>query len=195
MAEENVGLFRKSSIDRISSPEKLNEYIKITNPSLILILVALLSVVTGFLMWVFLGNIPEYSRLNGIIITNPNTKIQKVYAFVPISEAVKLELGMEVQISPEYAPRENYGYIKSKILSISKDVINSNELTEKFENYSILGPLLNNKNTNLIEIDFSVEEWSGVKNQSNVEIIDGAICNILVVVSKKNPSKLIFEKR
>ena len=35
-------LFRKSSIDRISSPEQLNDYIRVTNPSIWVILAAII---------------------------------------------------------------------------------------------------------------------------------------------------------
>ena len=53
MAENENSLFRKSSLERISSPEQLNEYIKITNPSLIGILIAIFTILIAGFIWIF----------------------------------------------------------------------------------------------------------------------------------------------
>ncbi len=49
-------LFRKKSIDKISSPESLNDYIRISNPGVWLILFAVISLLTGVVIWGFFGH-------------------------------------------------------------------------------------------------------------------------------------------
>lgn len=44
-------LFRKKSIDKISSPEKLDDYLKISTPSLWLVMFAVISLLVGILVW------------------------------------------------------------------------------------------------------------------------------------------------
>ncbi len=51
------GLFRSKSIQRVSSPEQLNEYIRVTTPSVWIVLIALVVLLTGMLAWSVLGRI------------------------------------------------------------------------------------------------------------------------------------------
>ncbi len=48
---QSKDLFRKSSLDRISSPEMLNEYIKISRPSIWILLGAILVLVIAAAIW------------------------------------------------------------------------------------------------------------------------------------------------
>ena len=42
MAEEKKSIFRKETLDRISSPEQLSDYLHVTNPTVWLILTAVI---------------------------------------------------------------------------------------------------------------------------------------------------------
>ena len=44
-------LFREKNLKRISSPESLNDYVKISNPGIWVLLVAVIVLLVGFLVW------------------------------------------------------------------------------------------------------------------------------------------------
>ena len=44
-------LFREKSLDKISSPEQLDDYLKVSTPSLWLILAAIVSLLVGIIVW------------------------------------------------------------------------------------------------------------------------------------------------
>ena len=46
-----VRLFKKKTIGKLSSPEQLNEYIRVTTPSVWLLLTVLLLLLTGLIAW------------------------------------------------------------------------------------------------------------------------------------------------
>ena len=50
-------LFRKKSLDRVSAPEELNDYIRVTTPSVWLILFATIILIVGTLVWAVFGKI------------------------------------------------------------------------------------------------------------------------------------------
>ena len=50
-------LFRKKSLDRVSSPEELNDYIRVTTPSVWLILAATVVLLLGILAWSVFGTV------------------------------------------------------------------------------------------------------------------------------------------
>lgn len=63
----NPSLFRKTALERISSPEQLNEYIKITNPGVWSILLGCLVLLIAVGFWAFSGSIPDTVHAFGII--------------------------------------------------------------------------------------------------------------------------------
>ena len=58
--EEKAGkkmIFRQKSLERISSPEALNDYLKVTNPGTWMIMGAVIVMLLGIIVWSFLGNL------------------------------------------------------------------------------------------------------------------------------------------
>ncbi len=51
-------LFRKKSIDKVFSPDQLNDYIKVSNPSTWVILAAVIILLAAVLIWAVYGELP-----------------------------------------------------------------------------------------------------------------------------------------
>ena len=62
MAEKSI--FRDKSLERISAPEQLNDYIKVTKPSVWVVLIATILLIAGALVWAIFGKI-EVNTENG----------------------------------------------------------------------------------------------------------------------------------
>ena len=54
-------LFRKKSIERISSPEQLNDYLRVTSPTVWIILAAIVLLLAGMLIWGSIAQIDSYA--------------------------------------------------------------------------------------------------------------------------------------
>ena len=54
-------LFRKDSMDRISSPEQLNDYLHVTNPTVWVVLAAVIILLAGTLVWGFFAHIDSFA--------------------------------------------------------------------------------------------------------------------------------------
>lgn len=50
-------IFRKKNLDKVNSPESLNDYIKVSNPGMWLIIAAVLVLIAGACIWGFFGHI------------------------------------------------------------------------------------------------------------------------------------------
>ena len=50
-------IFRKKSLDRISSPEQLNDYIRVANPGIWMILAAVIILLAGVCVWGIFGHL------------------------------------------------------------------------------------------------------------------------------------------
>ena len=53
----NNSFFRKKSLDRISSPDQLYDYIHVTTPSVWVVLLAVFILLAGMIVWCFAGSI------------------------------------------------------------------------------------------------------------------------------------------
>lgn len=54
-------LFRKESLDQISSPEQLNDYLRVTNPAVWLVLSAVILLLAGILLWSSIASIDSFA--------------------------------------------------------------------------------------------------------------------------------------
>ncbi|MCR4901512.1 MAG: hypothetical protein K6A23_01520 [Butyrivibrio sp.] len=56
-------IYRKKSIDRINSPEKLDDYLKVTSPKVWMILLSIIILILGFIIWSILGTVDTGTEL------------------------------------------------------------------------------------------------------------------------------------
>ena len=51
------GLFRKKSLEKVSSPEQMNDYIRVTGPGVWLVLAAVIALLAGLILWAAMGRL------------------------------------------------------------------------------------------------------------------------------------------
>jgi len=84
VAEQQKTIFREKSVDRVSSPEQLDKYIKTTNPSLWIIFAAIIVFLAGVIAWGVFGNLKTNSS-TGFVVENG-----KAYCYIKESDYEKL---------------------------------------------------------------------------------------------------------
>ena len=57
MAEQKSNVFRQQSLDSISSPEQLQDYLRVTNPGMWMLLAAVISLLAGLFAWSMVGEL------------------------------------------------------------------------------------------------------------------------------------------
>jgi len=83
-------LFRKTNIDKISSPEQLNEYIHVTKPGVWLVLSAVIIFLIGMIVWSFWGTIEM--TVDGTIVQNSGNAI----CYIKTENSTDLKEGMMI---------------------------------------------------------------------------------------------------
>ena len=84
-------LFRKKSIDRVNSPENLNDFIKVANPGMWLILVTVIALLAGAFVWGIFGKIE--SSVSGVMTVSEG----KVLVYTDGLNQSKLSKGQKVK--------------------------------------------------------------------------------------------------
>ena len=97
----NSQLFRKKSVDRVSSPEQLNEYIRVANPGVWMVLAAIVILLAGVVVWGFIGHLD--TTLNTAVVCENGEAV----IYVKEADVEKVKVGMTVRVGEnEYAISE-----------------------------------------------------------------------------------------
>lgn len=154
-------LYRKSSIDRISSPEKLNDYIRVTNPSIWIILAAITILLASVIVWGVFGSIPTEITTSGV------AKGGKIVCYLSESDVAKVKSNMSVKIN------RMEGTI-TKIADLPQSV---EEISTKYSDYTIYS--------------FNLSQWNYEVTIQADEIADGIVPVSIVTESIKPISFLL----
>lgn len=85
-------IFREKSLQKVKSPDDLDEYIRIANPSVWLILVTIIILLLGFCIWAAFGSINTEVKANALCSDGVIT------CYLSETDAEKVHVGMPVQI-------------------------------------------------------------------------------------------------
>ncbi len=85
-------LFRKASMERVSSPEQLNDYVRVSNPGVWMILAAVITLLIGVCVWGIFGHLDTKIATAGICENGVFT------CYVGEEEAAKITSGMTVNV-------------------------------------------------------------------------------------------------
>lgn len=80
MAEEKNSIFRKKAIDRISSPEEMDDYLQVTGPSTWIVLIAIIFLILGFIVWGIFGKLD--TTMNVAVVSDKDS----VECLIPYEE-------------------------------------------------------------------------------------------------------------
>ena len=116
------GIFREKSIDRINSPEAMNDYMKVATPGTWLILAASLILIIGGLCWGFFGEIE--TRIPAAIVVDDGNSI----CYFNESEKDKVSAGMEIITNGKTYTIES---VESRPVKLSSDEYYISEILGK----------------------------------------------------------------
>ncbi|MCR5093367.1 MAG: hypothetical protein K6B72_05285 [Lachnospiraceae bacterium] len=106
MNDEKKSLFRKASVDRLSSPEQLNDYLHVTTPAVWAVLAATIALLAGIFLWSCFAVIESYAPGSASVDDGVMT-----LTFSDPAVAENVETGMTVSI----------GDTKVQITSVGQD--------------------------------------------------------------------------
>ena len=95
MAENRSNIFRKKTIDRISSPEQLTDYLRVTTPGIWMLLAAVILLLTGIFVWSAVGDLETKTEVK-VVVENRTAQI------IPL-DSDKLEKGMPLEVAGQEA--------------------------------------------------------------------------------------------
>ncbi len=93
MGEDRKSVFRNKTLERISSPEQLTEYLRVTNPGIWMVLSAVILLFIGVFAWACIGTLE--TRADAKIIVSDDT------ATIIMVDPVEIKAGMTVNVASQ----------------------------------------------------------------------------------------------
>ena len=104
MAENEI--FRKQALDTVSNPEQLDQHVRITKPSVWIIIAGILAILVGVGIWAVTGTINTGVNINGVLFPADSVKIGTsvsggTVTDVLVSESDEVEKGDILAVIPD----------------------------------------------------------------------------------------------
>jgi hypothetical protein len=157
-------------------------------------------VLTGFIviicavgLWMFVGKMPERAFLRCVAFAEREGEELVLYAYVPFGVSKRLSENMPVQVSPDYAPREEFGFIYGTVVDVGHRVIDEFHLARRYGNLAFVRGILPAEAAgNFVEVRIELEredgnlKWSNPKG-ADVILENGAYCTGVIVIRERKP--------
>jgi hypothetical protein len=195
-------LFRKTSLEKLSSPEQLDRAIVITPPMFWIALVGGFLMIAGVLLWAVFGKIPVNVEEQGIYISQESDEreasVGQVYCYMSLSDGKKIVAGMKAMIYPTTVNSQESGYMTGTVQFVANYVTSKEEMEEHLGNSTLVDSFL--ENGPVVEIICSLEEdentksgyaWSNPKGKE-VDLANGTLLDVNIVTEEKTPITMAF---
>lgn len=144
-------------------------------------------------------SILKSQKVATIINENGYTNNKELIAYIPLSIVNKFKVGMEAQVSPTYAPREEYGYMKGYITRIGELPVTDAVIIKTLGNVDSVKDILPEENVVEIRIALFIDStskntflWSNLKGK-DISVDTNTLCNVLIILENNNPIELLFK--
>jgi hypothetical protein len=124
-------LFRKAALERLSSPERLDQSIQVMRSRGWLALAALGLFLLAVVAWALFGNIPMFVEAQGILVANDSGQGAplQVIIFMPVRLVGRIDSDMQAQVIPLTLSPDQYGYASGHVQSIERVPVKNTRLT------------------------------------------------------------------
>lgn len=137
---DNNSIFRKEALERLSSPEQLDQLIQIVTPRSLLPLVALSGLLGCGLLWSLFGRIPVTTTGNGALVYAdalnnmlPENSLDMApkqlvgVAYFSAGEIAQIQPGMDVLLIPDVEGAQVAGGLRAEVVSVSEPSVTTIE--------------------------------------------------------------------
>lgn len=132
MENDKKSVFRQQSIDRISSPEELDGYLKVTGPGVWFTLLAIIFILIGIITWMIFGHLD--TTLSVAVVSQKDETV----CLIPKNDITATTNFKKIKIANKEYNLKDVGYSGQIVThSMDKNILNAGSLKEG-DSYYIL---------------------------------------------------------
>ena len=195
-------LFRKAALEKLSSPEELDQLMQVTTPKGWLALVALICFLVAAVVIGIFSVIPV--RIEGqycILVNDPAADYTQAIIYTTPNGDNAIQVGDEAQITPSTIRKADNGFIVGRTVTVGEFPVNASEMQAVLGNETLVGQLLESGPliqivVELLPAEITPENPTGYLWSSgripNISIQSKAQCSASIQIDEKTPLELIL---
>lgn len=201
-------VYRKTLLERISSPEQLDKMIVITSPSYWLAILGGAFIIVAALVWSILGSIPINMETTGIFVSaqmsdqqtadSQSIGEQQVICYVPISSGKKIVPGMEAVVCPTTVNQQEYGNMMGEVVAVDPYVTSYEDIVAALGSESLAQMFSQNGPVVAVTCKLRTDAttvsgfWWSNDNGATVVLAEGTIMTVDIILEEKSPISMLL---
>jgi len=190
-------IFRSAALNRMSSPEQLDQMLEVTTPKYWMALIGVALLLLFGLAWGFFGRMTTKAMGHGVVERLSADGDLVVVAYVPATVAKTVVPGNEAQIALTSFRVEDVGFLRGRVLSIAEYPATDAELMGTLKNEALAHTLSAGEPVHEVEIEMERDpstisgyKWSTPRGAA-FHITPGSLCNVGIVTREERPLRLL----
>jgi hypothetical protein len=195
-------IFRSAALNRMSSPEQLDQMLEVTTPKYWIALVAVALMLLCGLAWGFYGRMTTKAMGRGMVIQTPSNSAEngdvQVVAYVPATVAKTVQAGEPAEIILTALRVEDYGFIRGRVVSISEYPATDEDLMATLRNETLAHALAEGEPVHEVRVEMEQDpntpsglRWSTPRGAA-FHITPGSLCKVNIITREERPLRLLI---
>jgi len=191
----NKQIFRSVALERMSSPDQLDQVVIVTSAREWSALLAILLLLAIAIVWSFEGRLATKTEGLGVAIFAADLEVA---VFVSTLKAQELKPGMAVEIIPSSVPVEKYGFMRGTVRTIAEYPSTDAALMAALQNSRLASPVAADGPVNEVRVQLirdhntiSGYQWS-TKQGAPLKIGPATPCLARIIVHEDPPVTLVI---
>lgn len=198
MSEESP-LFRKKALEKLRSPEQLNQLLIVTSPKSWLVLLAVSALLLAVLLW-SVGGIIQVSvpGRGALVATEQSADPLQAVIYVALDDGQRIHPGMPVRLSPAIAPSREYGFLQGEVLEVNPLPADRAQMLSVLKNDALVQSLAAAGQLLEVRVGLTPDAnttsgyaWTLAQGPP-ASLEGGTLANGEIVVSQEHPIELVF---
>jgi hypothetical protein len=141
-------IFRQEALERLSSPERLDQLVYVIRIQDRLFMATMLLIVAAGLYWSVVGRLPVTAYGQGIILQEPKLasggtgEALICRTYFAVRDGKRIQPGMRIEVVPDTVKRERFGGIVGKVRTVSQIPVSRDAAAAALGNSDLAGRLL-----------------------------------------------------
>lgn len=186
------GIFRQESLERLSSPEQLDQLMQIVSPRSWLPLVTLSSLVLMTLLWSILGRIPVTATGRGLLV-QPHQQSQELMSlsyFKP-GEGARIQPGMEIIVVPASFGSEQVEGIRAEVIEVAEPAVTTLDMARQMFTTNAV-PLEEGSIEVIARLQQGELGYNWMMAESQMQLSPGIPTTNRIILEQKAPITFVF---
>jgi len=192
-------IYRSAALNRMSSPEQLDQMLQVTTPKYWLALVGIGMLLVFGLAWGFFGRMTTKAMGHGVVLAAPGGADDlQVVAYVAATVAKTVQTGDAVQVVLTSFRLEDVGFLRGRVLSVAEFPATDADLMHTLQNQSLAQALSAGVPVHEVRIEMlrdastvSGYSWSTPQGAA-FHITPGSLCNVSIITREERPLRLLI---